>query len=294
MSRPAPQPISQSAAGAARRAVLVIAATDSSGGAGMTRDLETLTELDTPARCAVTAVTVQTNAQLRLIHVLPPELVRAQIGAALEGGGVGAIKIGMLGSAAAVQAVVDSLPARESVPIVLDPVLAATSGGALLDREGTALLLRLLVPRVTLLTPNLPEAAALLAEAPAMTDAARLAQLRALLGLGPCAVLLKGGHAMDAPGAAGAVGRVEDLLLMAGGEVLRLQTERVHARRRGTGCSASSAIAAHLAAARSLPEACAAAQAYVADALRRQTVAELPQPGPAQDCRYRPGGSHLV
>ncbi len=272
----APQaPQAESGARAAHRAVLVIAATDSSAGAGITRDIETLTELATPARCAVTAVTVQTDAQLRAIHVLPAELVRAQIGAALEGGGVGAIKIGMLGSAATVQAVVDSLPSRESVPIVLDPVLAATSGGELLDRAGTALLLQLLIPRVTLLTPNLPEAAALLAEPEAQTGAARLAQLHALLGRGPSAVLLKGGHVVDRVDTQA----VEDLLLMAGGTVLHLQTARIPAQRRGTGCSASSAIAAHLASGRSLPEACAAAQAYVADALRRQAAAELPRPG---------------
>jgi hydroxymethylpyrimidine/phosphomethylpyrimidine kinase len=251
----------------ARRAVLVIAATDSSGGAGVTRDVETLTELGTPARCAVTAVTVQTDAQVRAIHALPAELVRAQIVAALEGGGIGAVKIGMLASAAAVRAVAEALPSR----------------GALLDSEGVALLRSLLAPRVTLLTPNLPEAAALLAQAPATSEAMQIAQLRALLALGPMAVLLKGGHPTET------ADRVTDRLLIAradsgarpvadssaADEVIRFEVPRVPAQRRGTGCSASSAIAAHLAAGESLTQACAAAQEYVAAALRRRGAPEL-------------------
>jgi hydroxymethylpyrimidine/phosphomethylpyrimidine kinase len=267
----------------ARRAVLVIAATDSSGGAGVTRDVETLTELGTPARCAVTAVTVQTDAQVRAIHALPAELVRAQIVAALEGGGIGAVKIGMLASAAAVRAVAEALPSRALVPIVLDPVLAASAGGALLDSEGVALLRSLLAPRVTLLTPNLPEAAALLAQAPATSEAMQIAQLRALLALGPMAVLLKGGHPTET------ADRVTDRLLIAradsgarpvadssaADEVIRFEVPRVPAQRRGTGCSASSAIAAHLAAGESLTQACAAAQEYVAAALRRRGAPEL-------------------
>lgn len=269
-----------------RQAVLVIAATDCSGGAGVTRDVETLTELGTPARCAVTAVTVQTDARLCAIHVVPAALVRAQIAAALEGGGIGAIKIGMLASAATVEAVAEALPPRSAIPSVLDPVLAASSGGALLEPAGVALLRTLLAPRVTLLTPNLPEAAALLGEPVATTQAGQLAQLRALLALGPAAVLLKGGHAASA-----ADGVVVDRLLMAtdaavagstaSAQPIGLQVARVPARRRGTGCSASSAIAAHLAAGDSLVQACGAAQAYVAAALRRCGVAELTGSGAA-------------
>ncbi len=256
-------------------AVLVIAATDSSGGAGLTRDVETLTQLGIPARCAVTAVTVQTDAQLRAVHAVPPALVRAQIAAALEGGAIGAVKIGMLASAATVQAVAEALP-RTAIPIVLDPVLAASSGGALLDPEGEALLRRALIPRVTVLTPNLPEAAALLGQPLAASEAAQLAQLQALIALGPAAVLLKGGHA---PAPAGSV--IDQLLLADGEAVIRLEVARVAARRRGTGCSASSAIAAYLAAGRPLVEACRAAQQYVAAALRRCGVAELAGPGEA-------------
>lgn len=253
------------------RSVLVIAASDSSGGAGLTRDVETLTHLGMAVRCAVTAVTVQTDAQVREIHLVPPALVRAQIAAALEGGAIGAVKIGMLASAATVRAVAEALPAA-SIPIVLDPVLASSSGGALLDRDGQALLRQLLIPRVTLLTPNLPEAAALLGEPVALNEAAQLAQLHALVALGAGAVLLKGGHA------AAQASSVIDRLLIRGAEVIELQVTRVPARRRGTGCSASSAIAAHLASGEPLAQACRGAQAYVAAALRRCGVAELTPP----------------
>jgi hydroxymethylpyrimidine/phosphomethylpyrimidine kinase len=251
-------------------AVLVIAATDSSGGAGLTRDVETLTQLGAAVRCAVTAVTVQTDARLGAVHALPPSLVRAQIAAALEDGAIGAVKIGMLANAGTVEAVAESLQScAAAIPVVLDPVLAASSGGALLDGEGAALLRRLLLPRVTLLTPNLPEAAALLGEPLAVSEAAQLAQLRSLRALGAAAVLLKGGHA-PVP-----ADRVIDRLLLADGEVIQLEVARVPAQRRGTGCSASSAVAAHLAAGASLVEACRAAQAHVAAALRRCGVAEL-------------------
>jgi hydroxymethylpyrimidine/phosphomethylpyrimidine kinase len=203
------------------------------------------------------------------VHAVPPALVRAQVASALENGAIGAVKIGMLASAATVEAVDEALRGT-TMPIVLDPVLAASSGGSLLDAEGELLLRRRLIPRVTLLTPNLPEAAALLRQPLAVSEAAQLAQLRALIALGPAAVLLKGGHA---PAPAGSV--IDQLLIANCGEVIRLQVARVPARRRGTGCSAASAIAAYLATGKSLTEACAAAQVYVAAALRRCGDAEL-------------------
>jgi hydroxymethylpyrimidine/phosphomethylpyrimidine kinase len=243
--------------------VLVIAATDSSGGAGLTRDLQTLTAFRTEASCAVTAVTAQTDAQLRGVWPMTPECVAEQIRAALASAGVGAIKIGMLASASIVQAVVEALPAHGQLPIVLDPVLVSSSGGTLLDEAGTEQLCRRLLPRVSLVTPNLPEAAALLGLPMAQGQLQMLEQMRALRTLGASAVLLKGGHA-----ARGADSLVTDGLLTAEGETVWLRTPRVEARRRGTGCSLASAIAAQLAAGMALPEACAIAQRYVASALR--------------------------
>ena len=162
--------------------VLVIAGSDSSGGAGLTRDIRTLTRLEARALCAITAVTAQSDASVRAVQVVPAELVRAQIAAAFATARVDAIKIGMLATAATVQAVAASLPA-DGPPIVLDPVLVATSGGELLDRGGREALRTLLLPRATVLTPNIPEAAALLG-----TQCAQCGRLLQQLLLALCAV----------------------------------------------------------------------------------------------------------
>ncbi|TLY56937.1 MAG: hydroxymethylpyrimidine/phosphomethylpyrimidine kinase, partial [Gammaproteobacteria bacterium] len=143
-------------------AVLVIAGTDSSGGAGLARDLHTLAAFRTQAMCAVTAVTVQSDSRVIAVHPLAPDTVRAQIESALATGRVWAIKIGMLGTGAIARAVAACLPPREQIPMVLDPVLASSSGAALLDAGGREVLRERLVARATLVTPNIPEAAALL------------------------------------------------------------------------------------------------------------------------------------
>jgi len=235
--------------------VLVIAGCDPGGGAGIARDLATLAALKVRARCVVTAVTVQTDERLLSVHPLGADLVAAQIEASLAHGVPGAVKIGMLANGAIVQAVTAALPAR--VPVVLDPVLAASSGGELLDRSGRAALPRLLA-KVTLLTPNIPEAAQLLDTTAARDEQSLLAQARALLALGPAAVLMKGGHA----GGAEAV----DLLVSAQ-EVQRLRAPRAPGTRRGTGCALASAIAAHLARGLSLHESCLRAKQHVGELL---------------------------
>ena len=143
-------------------AVLVIAGSDSSGGAGLVRDVRTLARFGTRVLCAVTAVTVQSDSEVTAVHPVSTATVRAQIEAALATGRVGAIKIGMLATRAIALAVAACLPPREQVPIVLDPVLASSSGAALLDAGGREALRDNLVPRATLVTPNIPEAAALL------------------------------------------------------------------------------------------------------------------------------------
>jgi hydroxymethylpyrimidine/phosphomethylpyrimidine kinase len=245
------------------RRVLIIAASDSSGGAGLTRDVATLAELGTEARCAVTAVTVQTDSAVRATHALAPDLIGAQISAALEADDIGAIKIGMLARRETVQALIAALPSRERIPIVLDSVLAASSGGALLDAAGQKSLRAELLPRVSLLTPNIPEAAALLDQPLEADIALELLeeQARSLLRLGPRAVLLKGGHARG--------GEVTDILAIEGEPLRHLSVPRIPRQRRGTGCSLSSAIAAYLAAGCSLVEACREAQTYVAHTLQR-------------------------
>ncbi len=179
------------------RRVLIIAGSDSSGGAGLTRDVATLAAFGVEAACALTAVTAQTHARVTAMQALPAELVRAQIRAALESGPIAAVKIGMLANGGIALAVAASLPRREEVPIVLDPVLASSSGEALLDGEGCTVLRERLLPRTTLLTPNIPEAAALLGEEPAQGGPQLLRQAQYLLALGPSAVLVKGGHGAE-------------------------------------------------------------------------------------------------
>jgi len=243
-------------------AVLVIAGSDSSGGAGLVRDLRTLTDLDTPALCALTAVTAQTDHAVVHSEVLPEHVVRAQIEAAFATRAVAAVKIGMLATAATVRVVAEALGPRAGVPVVLDPVLAASSGGTLLDEDGRAAL-RGLLPRVALLTPNLPEAAALLGEAPAVTPSAVLAQARGLLALGVAAVLLKGGH--------GSGDEATDWLVTAGGEPRALSAPRLAHGIRGSGCALASAIAAYLAHGLALADACQHAKEYVTALILRSS-----------------------
>jgi hydroxymethylpyrimidine/phosphomethylpyrimidine kinase len=241
-------------------AVLVIAGSDSSGGAGLARDLYTLAHFNTAAVCALTAVTVQSDARVVSVHPLPADLVRAQIQAALATRTVGAIKIGMLANAAVACAVAASLPPRAQLPVVLDPVLAASSGGELLDAAGRAALRAELLPRTTLLTPNIPEAAALLDARPALDESDLLQQAQALLSLGPQAVLIKGGH--------GHGREAVDLLVQRGEPPRRYGAPRSPNSCRGTGCALASAIAAGLAAGLSVPESCLRARAYVLELLR--------------------------
>ena len=240
-------------------AVLVIAGSDSSGGAGLARDLHSLAAFRTQALCAVTAVTVQSDSRVIAVHPLPPDTVRAQIEAALATGRVGAIKIGMLGTRAIALTVAACLPPREQVPLVLDPVLASSSGAALLDPLGREVLRESLVPRATLVTPNIPEAAALLGAEPATTEEEVLRQAYAWLALGPAAVLIKGGH--------GSASEAVDLLLSAGGSPRRLVASRSARTQRGTGCALASGIAAGLAAGLELGEACARAKRHVLELL---------------------------
>jgi len=207
--------------------VLLIAGSDSSGGAGVVRDVRTLTRLDTRALCVVTAVTAQSDANLSAVHVVPASLVRAQMTAA---------------------------------PVVLDPVLETSSGGELLDDPGRHALCAALLPRTTLLTPNIPEAAALLGTRIARSEEELLEQARALLSLGAGAVLLKGGHG-DSPDAT-------DLLLAAHAPPLWLRAPRIRAVRRGTGCALSAAIAAGLAAGLELAAACDRAKQHVTELLQ--------------------------
>ncbi len=241
--------------------VLVIAGVDSSGGAGLARDVRTLTELRTRAVCAVTAVTAQSDQSFLASFPLPAALVAQQIAAARATRPVGAVKIGMLGGAEIVRAVVAALTGLGPAPIVVDPVLRSSSGGTLLDGPGQRALLEELLPRCTLVTPNVPEAALLTGEGAAADEAALLRQGHKLLARGARAVLLKGGHADGRESV--------DLLLQPGAEPLRLRALRRPHTPRGTGCALASAIAALLARGEDLARACADAKHHLTAEMSR-------------------------
>jgi hydroxymethylpyrimidine/phosphomethylpyrimidine kinase len=203
----------------------------------------------------VTAVTAQTDTSVRSINLVPQGTIRDQIETALSSNRIHAIKIGMLGTHRAVEAVAASLPVRGNVPVIVDPVLAASSGRALADDDARAALIEVLFPRATLITPNAIEAAMLLG-APVVTDAATLESYASrLLEDGPQAVLLKGGHAEGEDSV--------DLLAAPDREVVRLCGPRMGGTLRGTGCALASAIAAGVARDLPLVDACREAKRYV-------------------------------
>lgn len=240
---------------ATRYRVLVIGGSDPGGRAGVIRDVQTLHDLGTDAACALTAVTAQTDAAVLYVQLVEPIVLHQQVAAAFASGPVHAVKIGMLGSTQHAIAVADMLASSRWPAVVLDPVMAASSGGSLLEPSARDALCRRLLPHVTLLTPNVAEAAWLLDEPAAVDDEERVQQARRLHTLGARNVLLKGGHA------GGAVAR--DILLLASGDELLLDAPRLDATMRGTGCALASAIAAGLAAGQEIEAACRAAKDHV-------------------------------
>jgi hydroxymethylpyrimidine/phosphomethylpyrimidine kinase len=238
---------------------LTIAGSDSSGGAGIQADLKTFAALGVYGASAITALTAQNTQGVDAVLVVPPDFVARQIKVVARDLKIGAIKIGMLATSEVIEAVAEALEALPGVPVVLDPVMVAASGDVLLDDDAIDTLRTLLLPRATLITPNLPEAAKLLGGDEARDERAMSAQTAALRGLGAKAVLIKGGHADGA--------EAVDLLLDDEGE-LRLAAPRVSTgNTHGTGCTLSSAIAAGLAKGASLRDAVQSAKAYVTAAI---------------------------
>lgn len=240
--------------------ILSIAGSDPSGGAGIQADLKTFAARGTYGMAALTALTAQNTRGVSGVHLVPPGFVAAQIAAVFADIRVDAVKIGMIASAEIAEAVAAALAPHRGVAIVLDPVMVAKGGASLLAQEAVAALTRRLLPCASVLTPNLPEAAALLGEAEAVDRAGMEDQARRLLGLGPKAVLLKGGHL---PGS-----ESPDVLATPTGlhwfEGVRVLTRNTH----GTGCSLSSAIAAELGKGLALAAAVAAAKRFIAGAVR--------------------------
>jgi hydroxymethylpyrimidine/phosphomethylpyrimidine kinase len=237
---------------------LAIAGSDSSGGAGIAADLKTFAALGVYGACAITAITAQNSKGVLAVHDAPAEIVTAQLDAVFADLDVAAVKIGMLANAAIVEAVAAGLVRHRARNVVLDPVMAASTGADLL-RGDAMTALRGLIQHVRVLTPNLPEAAALLDTPLARDEAEMRAQGEKLLALGANAVLIKGGHA----------GGAESVdLLIEGQACVRLAAPRIATTNtHGTGCTFAAAIAAGLAKGLPLDEAARQAKTYVSAAI---------------------------
>ncbi|WP_158903188.1 bifunctional hydroxymethylpyrimidine kinase/phosphomethylpyrimidine kinase [Burkholderia sp. L27(2015)] len=243
--------------------VLTIAGSDSGGGAGIQADLKTFSALGVYGASVITALTAQNTRGVQAIHITPPEFVAAQLAAVFEDIQIDAVKIGMLANAETVRAVAESLRRYQPKQVILDTVMIAKSGHALLAPDAVAALRDELLPLADLVTPNLPEAAALLDMPQADDEDGMLRQGEALRALGARAVLMKGGHLSGT--------QSPDWLVQADGSqrlnVARVQVVNTH----GTGCTLSAAIAA-LAPQRSLlAQAVSDAKIYLTQALVQST-----------------------
>jgi len=238
---------------------VTIAGSDSSGGAGIQADLKTFSALGVYGASVIAALTAQNTKGVSAVLDVPPAFVTAQMDAVFSDLAVGAVKIGMLGNAAVVAAVAAGLARHSHIPVVLDPVMVATSGERLLTPDAVEALREKLVPLALVVTPNLPEAAALVDAPQAATEDEMVRQAERLLASGAKAVLMKGGHGKGAQSA--------DLLVTATATVrfaaARIATGNTH----GTGCTLAAAIAAGLAKGEDLSAAVRAAKDYVTAAI---------------------------
>jgi hydroxymethylpyrimidine/phosphomethylpyrimidine kinase len=241
------------------RNVLSIAGSDPSGGAGIQADLKAFSARGVYGMAALTALTAQNTQRVTGVHLVPPHFVAQQIKAVFADVRVDAVKIGMIANAGIAEAVAEALAPHRGIPIVVDPVMIAKGGAALLDPQAVDALTRHLLPLATLLTPNLPEAAALLHEEVAENREQMASQAERLRALGPAAVLVKGGH-LDSD-------ESPDVLSSGSGqhwfEAKRVPTKNTH----GTGCTLSSALAAELAKGAFPQMAVATAKTYLAQAV---------------------------
>ena len=243
-----------------RGRVLVIAGSDSGGGAGIQADIKTITALDAFAMTAISALTAQDTNSVSGIHDVPPAFIRKQMKVVLADLGADAIKTGMLHTPVVIETVVEALlDTNMGVPLVVDPVMSAKSGDALISSEATETLVRCLIPMATVLTPNLPEASILVGR-PIRSVADMEAAGDDLLALGAAHVLLKGGHLIG--------DHVRDLLF-GPGEMRMFDSPRINSKHtHGTGCTLASAIAAGLAQGLGIEQSIARARNYVIEAIR--------------------------
>jgi hydroxymethylpyrimidine/phosphomethylpyrimidine kinase len=238
---------------------LTIAGSDSGGGAGIQADLKTFSALGVYGASVITALTAQNTLGVSAIHDVPPDFITAQMDAVFSDLKIAAVKIGMLSQPAVIESVAQRLAQWQATNIVLDPVMVATSGDRLLTSDAIDVLKRVLIPRALVITPNLPEAAALLDAPLAQSETAMREQGERLLALGARAVLIKGGHGDGAESV--------DLLIDAA-SCTRLAAPRIATRNtHGTGCTLSSAVAAGLAKGLQLSAAVHEAKRFVSAAI---------------------------
>ncbi|HMJ37131.1 MAG TPA: bifunctional hydroxymethylpyrimidine kinase/phosphomethylpyrimidine kinase [Baekduia sp.] len=263
---------------------LSIAGSDSGGGAGIQADLKAFARCGVHGTTAVTALTAQNTVAVTRVLPIDPDMVVAQIEAVAGDLGIDAVKIGMVGGVPVIEAVaaaLDALPA--GTPVVLDPVMIAESGGRLLQSEAEQALVALLLPRATVVTPNVPEARVLAGDRHSALDGADLA--RAVRAAGARNVVVTGGHRETAT----------DVLLTEDGAVLEIPGARhPDGAAHGSGCTHSSALAAHLALGFTLQESARAARAIAADAVRHGLRALGAGPGPVNVLGVGYGDVHAV
>lgn len=240
---------------------LTIAGSDSGGGAGIQADLKTFAALGVYGCSAISSLTAQNTCGVRGVLPVEPDFVQMQIATVLDDIPVAAVKTGMLAQAGIIRRVAETLARYPHIPLVVDPVMIATSGDRLLAEDAIDVLINELIPRATVITPNLHEAAALLGAAQATTIEEMRTQARQLLASGAQAVLMKGGHASG--------DNATDLLLTREGEFLFSSTRLLTKNTHGTGCTLASAIAAGLAKKLSLRDAVQQAKDYLQGALER-------------------------
>ncbi len=239
--------------------ILIIAGSDSGGGAGIQADIKTVTMLGGFAMTAITALTAQNTQGVHGVHAVPDVFIAQQIDVVMRDIGADALKTGMLHSIGVIETVHSALHAFPNIPLVLDPVMVAKGGAALLMPDAMESYRRLLIQHATIITPNLPEAAALTG-LPVESSQERIAAGRALIDMGAKAALIKGGHGSGA--------QILDILVTAS-EVLHFTSARIITQHtHGTGCTLASAIATSIGQNMSLADAVARARAYVDAAIR--------------------------
>ena len=244
----------------AKGRVLIIAGSDSSGGAGIQADIKTVTMLGGYAATAITALTAQNTLGVFGVMDVPADFVTSQIELVLSDIGADAIKTGMLNNVAVVEAVADCLAAYAHIPLVVDPVMVSTSGSKLLQDDALEVLIKSLIPQANLVTPNIPEAEMLAGvKVISKDDMIRAASI--ILEMGAGAVLLKGGH--------GESDVISDVLMDSAGDVQVFESKRIDSKHtHGTGCTLASAIACGVAKGMSLRDSVEVARLYVQEAIK--------------------------